>query len=633
MKKLTKKIISLTLVIAMMISVMSLCFTVNAVEDNKVRIIVRNDVFSVSDGAKWDGVLIDEWVDIDKNTTIMSALVTALDKHSYSQSGAEYNYITEINGLSASDGGSMSGWTSTLNDWFTNQGADAYTVENGTLEDGDEICFMYSMNWGADVGSLWDNNDVFLADITFSNGVLDKGFDSNVNDYILTIPNDIESVVVTPTAYNKNYQVRTYLNIYTPSENGTEYKRSADIPVSDGDKIIVAVGDEAWPSMNATTDAEIYTFTVEKEKTFSPVENKINSTAAYLQTLPTPVVGSVGGEWLTLGLARNGSISENFAEGYYNNVVNYINEVGSSKLHPVKSTDNSRVILALTSIGKDVTNVNGYNLLEPFADFDYLCQQGINGPIWALIALDSNDYEIPVDSTVAEQTTRELLVDTILSLQLEDGGWAFFGNKADLDMTGMVIQSLAKYYGKNEAVTNSVDNALNKLSEMQSADGGFSSWGSTNVESCAQIAVALTSIGINPATDERFIKNGISLIDAIMSFSTEDNSKNGFKHILSGNYDQMATEQAFYALVSYKRLVNNQTSLYNMTDVFEAPYLPYDVDCDGNVSIDDATLIQKYIVELSDLNEVQMKIADCNNDGNINVDDVTLIQKFIADYN
>lgn len=633
MKKLSKKIISLALAIVLMTTFMSLSFVASAVKDEKVRVIVRNDVFSVSDGAKWDGVLIDDWVNIDENTTIMSALVTALNKHSYSQSGAEYNYITEINGLSASDGGSMSGWMNTINDWFTNQGADAYTVANGTLESGDEICFMYSMNWGADVGSLWDNNDVFLADITFNNGVLDKEFDSNINDYILTIPKDTESLVVTPNAYNKNYQVRTYLNSYTPSENGTEYKRNADIPVSDGDKIIVAVGDEAWPSMNTTTGAEIYTFTVEKENSFSSVEDKLNSTSAYLQTLPTPVVSSVGGEWLTLGLARNDSITEDFAEGYYNNVVDYINKVGSSKLHPVKSTDNSRVILALTSIGKDVTDVNGYNLLEPLADFDYVIKQGINGPVWALIAIDSNNYDIPIDNTVNEQTTRDLLVDTVVSLQLTDGGWALFGNKADPDMTGMAIQSLAKYYGKNEAVTNAVDKALNKLSEMQSADGGFSSWGSTNVESCSQIAVALTSIGINPETDERFAKNGNTLIDAIMSFSTEDGLKNGFKQNLNGGYDQMATEQAFYALVSYKRLVNGQTSLYNMTDVFEEPYLPYDVDLDGKVSIDDATLIQKYIVELSDLNAEQTKIADCNNDGNINVDDTTFIQKFIADYN
>lgn len=626
MKNLSKKFLSLALVTALVTMLLSFSFTANAAEEEKVKVVIRNDVLSVEDGAAWDGVLVDEWVDIDEDTTIISAVVTALDNHGYSQTGAENSYFTEINGLCDTDGGYMGGWMGTLNDWFTTQGFDAYSVANGTLESGDEICLMYSMAWGADIGSMWDNSDVYLTDVTFSSGVLNEEFNSEINDYTLTVPSDTESLVVKPTAYNKNYQTRTYLNNYTPAEDGTEYKRTSQIPVSDGDKIIVGVGDEAWPTYNYTEGANIYTFTVKFEEN-NAVKEKIKSTSDYFLTLNTPAVGSAGGEWLTIGLARNDSISEEFSEGYYNNAVDYVQSIGSSKLDEARSTENSRMIIALTSIGKDVTNVGGYNLLEPLADFNFIIKQGINGPVWALIALDSNDYEIPVDNTVLEQTTRELLIDTILSLQLEGGGWTFFENTADPDMTGMAIQSLAKYYGKNEAVTNAVDKAVSKMSEMQSDNGGFGSWGSVNVESCAQIAVALTSIGINPATDERFIKNGNSLIDAIMSFSVE----NGFKHISEGNYDQMATEQAFYALVSYKRLVEGKTSLYDMTDVFEKPYLSYDVNLDGKVSIDDATLIQKYMADLEELKDNQIKIADCNADGYITIDDVTLIQKFLVD--
>lgn len=628
MKKVFTKIISLALIVSLLTTFMSFSIVASAAEEEKVRVIIRNDLFSVSDGAAWEGVLVDEWIDIDKNTTMMSAVVTALDNHGYTQSGAENNYITEINGLSASDGGYMSGWMSLLNDWFTNQGTDAYTVADGTLENGDEISVIYTMAWGEDIGSFWNNNDVYLSDIAFSDGVLSEAFNPEIYDYTLTIPSNINSIVVTPTAYNKNYQVRTYLNDYTPASYGTEYKRSDYIPVSDNDKIIVGIGDKEWPSMNETKGADIYTFTIKFEDSINPVEEKIKSTSDYLLTLATPIVGSAGGEWLTLGLARNNKISDEFAEGYYNNVVEYVKSIGSSKLDENRSTDNSRVILGLTSIGKDGTNVNGYNLLEPLADFDFVIKQGINGPVFALIAIDSNDYKIPVDSTVAEQTTRELLVDTILSLQLEDGGWTLFGSKSDPDMTGMAIQSLAKYYGKNDAVTNAVDKAVNKISEMQNDDGGYSSGGLISAECCAQIAVALTSVGINPATDDRFIKNGNSLIDAIMSFSVE----NGFAHTKDGKYDQMATEQAFYALVSYKRLINNQTSLYDMTDVFENPYIPYDVNFDGKVTIDDATLIQKYMAELEEFDSKQINIADCDKDSKITIDDVTLIQKFIADF-
>lgn len=626
MKKLSKKIISLALVAALMTAIMSFCLVVDAANENKVRVIVRNDVFSVSDGAAWDGVLVDEWIDIDEETTMMSAVITALDKHGYTQSGAENNYITELNGLSASDGGYMGGFMGTLNDWFTDQGSGAYTVADGTLESGDEICIMYTVAWGEDIGSLWSNNDTYLTDITFNNGVLNSKFEPSVKDYTLTIPSDTQSINVIPTAFNKNYQVRTYLNDYTPAESGTEYKRSANIPVSDGDKIIVSVGDKCWPSMNASSGADIYTFTIKTKENTDAVDEKINSVSDHFLTLNTPSIGSIGGDFLTIGLARNNTISDEFADGYYSNAVEYVKKIGSSKLDEIRSTENARLILALTSIGKDVTNVGGYNLLEPLSDFDFVIKQGVNGPVWTLIAIDSNDYELPADSKVSEQTTRELLINTILYLQLKDGGWSLYGTKADLDMTGMAIQSLSKYYGKNESVTKAVNKAVNKLSEMQSNDGGFSSWGSANVENCSQIAVALTSIGINPATDKRFIKNGNSLIDCIMSYSVDK----GFCHIIGGKYDQMATEQAFYALIAYKRLVSNQTPLYDMTDVFNEPNLSYDVDLNGKVSIDDATLIQKYIVELNELSEEQIMIADCNNDGKVSIDDATFIQKFLV---
>ena len=627
MNKMVKKLISVILTLTMLGTIMTVSMSVSASEQEKVRVIVRNDTFSVADGAAWEGILVDEWVDIDETSSMISSLVKALDNHGYSQKGAENDYFTEVNGLSSQDGGDMGGWMITLNDWFTNQGAGAYTVADGTLENGDEISIMYTTSWGEDIGSSWINNDIYIAEISFSNGELNQEFDPFVNDYTLTIPSDTANILVTPTAYNKNYQVRTYINDYTPKENGTEYKRNTKISVSDGDKIIVGVGDESWPSMNYSVGANVYTFTIKGDQKNKTVNEKINSTSDYFLTLATPTVGSVGGEWLALGLAGNNSISDKFAEGYYNNVVEHVSNVGSSKLDETRSTENSRIILGLTSIGKDVTNVAGYNLLEPLADFDFVIKQGINGPVFALIALDSNDYEIPVDNTVSEQTTRELLVETILSLQLESGGWAFFGNNADPDMTGMAIQSLAKYYGKNDAVTNAVDKAINKMSELQTDNGGFGSWGSVNAESCAQVIVALTSVGVNPATDKRFVKNGNSLIDALMSFSTE----NGFKHISSGKYNQMATEQAFYALVSYKRLINDNTSLYDMTDVFENVYIPYDVNLDGEVTIVDATLVQKYIVSLVELDSKQVKIADCNQDGDVSVIDATLIQKSIAD--
>ena len=112
-------------------------------------------------------------------------------------------------------------------------------------------------------------------------------------------------------------------------------------------------------------------------------------------------------------------------EAYYKNVEQYVRENinDAQQLHRSKSTDNSRVILALTAIGRDVTDVAGHNLLAGLADLDYVNRQGINGAIWALIALDSHDYEIPDVSVQGTRATRENLIASILGAQLADGGW------------------------------------------------------------------------------------------------------------------------------------------------------------------------------------------------------------------
>lgn len=271
-----------------------------------------------------------------------------------------------------------------------------------------------------------------------------------------------------------------------------------------------------------------------------------------------------GTEWPVIGLARADRTADMDAAEYYADVEKTVEENGSSKLHASKSTENSRTILALTAIGKDVTDVAGYNLLEPLADLNYLKKQGINGPIWALIALDSHNYEIPEVSEEGVQATRENIIETILAAELEDGGWALSGETADPDMTAMAIQALAPYYSSNAQVEVAVDKALDCLSALQNADGGYTSWGTTNSESCAQVVVALTALGINPADDLRFVKNGNSVMDALLGFYVEGG---GFSHTLDGEVNGMATEQGYYALASYARMQAGKTSLYDMSDV------------------------------------------------------------------
>lgn len=277
-----------------------------------------------------------------------------------------------------------------------------------------------------------------------------------------------------------------------------------------------------------------------------------------------PTVSSINGEWQILGLARSGQeVDSELYSKYLENVVTEVKEK-EGVLHKKKYTEYSRVVIALTSLGEDVTNVGGYNLLEPLADFDQTVWQGVNGAIFALIAFDSHDYEIPIVADGKTQTTRAKLINHILSLEISGGGWALSGNKADPDVTGMAVQALAPYYSSNTAVKNAVDRAVSKLSSLQMSNGGYGSYGVVNSESCSQVIVALTALGIDPNTDSRFVKNGKSVVDALLTYSTSDG---GFKHVSSGGVDQMATEQAYYALTSYQRFQNGQTSLYDMSDV------------------------------------------------------------------
>lgn len=616
MKERIKKLTSLLLAAVMVSALFTVSLTANAADTDKVRVTVKNEVYSTADGAVWDGTLLDEWISIDDSSTMMSVLVSALEGKGYTQTGADSNYVTGINGLNAGDAGYMSGWMGTINDWFADEGYDAFSVANGTLESGDELCFVYSNAWGADVGSLWDSNDTSLASLSLDSGTLSPEFSSSAKEYTLTLDGET-GVVVTPTAVNKNYQVRTYKNEYTPTVDGSEYKRSSSIDVKDGDTIYVAVGDPAWRSMNVSEVANVYTINV---KVSDKVTQKLESTADYLLSLGVPTAGN---EWRVLGLARAGKITSELSDGYYSSLESYVKNIGSAKLDSRKSTENSRVILALSAIGKDATDVAGYKLLEPLADFDFVTYQGLNGAVYALIALDTYGYEIPTAGDGATQTTRENLINYILDNQLENGGWTFFGSTADPDMTGMAIQALAPYYRKNSDVKTAVDKALDVLSASQLENGGVASWGTVSVESCAQVLTALSSLGINADTDKRFIKNGNTLVDAIMEFSVE----NGFAHVKDSGYNQMATEQAYYALVSYNRVKNGKTSLYDMSDVKN---LMYDVNGDGVLNIVDCTLIQKYAASLAELTDEQLKKADCNKDGSVNVIDATTLQKIIV---
>lgn len=297
------------------------------------------------------------------------------------------------------------------------------------------------------------------------------------------------------------------------------------------------------------------------------LQSSVTKSGAYiLDTVKNPQVGSIGGEWAVLGLARSGyDVPDGYFEEYYATVEAYV-KACSGALHVKKYTEYSRVIVALTAIGKNPSDVAGYNLLTALGNFDKIIWQGINGPIWALIALDSGNYAMPQNPAATTQATRQMYIDEILSRQLGNGGWNLTDKggdgTVDPDITGMALQALAKYQ-EQASVKTATDKALDCLSKMQRPDGSFASWGTTNSESVAQVIVALCELGIS-LNDSRFVKNGNTALDNLLTYQQSDGS---FMHTVDGSgNNQMSSEQGFYSLVAALRAATSKSSLYRMSD-------------------------------------------------------------------
>ena len=302
----------------------------------------------------------------------------------------------------------------------------------------------------------------------------------------------------------------------------------------------------------------------------------LNATLAMqAATVTEPAFGTNFGEWTVFGLARGGyyaNDSKYFAD-YYDRIVEYVNTKAAEldmngALDKNKSTDNSRLIMALAAIGRDATSVGNWDLVEAYSanGINWIRKQGMNGTIWTLIALDCGGYE------TSDPTIRQQCVDAIVSAQHNDGGWSLVTAKtqpSNVDITCMTLTALYPYRDQ-EAVATACATAFEWLSESQLDNGGFPYGNGETSESCAWAIVALTTWGINPDTDARFIKNGYSPIDNLLTYYIEEEAK--FEHGRGAGSNAMATDQATYALVAYDRLLKGKTALYDYSDV--VPFVP-----------------------------------------------------------
>lgn len=291
------------------------------------------------------------------------------------------------------------------------------------------------------------------------------------------------------------------------------------------------------------------------------------------------------GLWETVCFARGGyAVPEGYYDLFFDNVVKEVKEGGGSISGDRTNTDYSKTILALTAIGKDPTNVGGYNLLSKLSNFTQIKRGGMMAYVWALIALDSNNYDIPL-TTTGIQTTRELLIQTILEREVVTsagvrGGFSLYSDSADAapdtDVTAMTLQSLAKYKDR-EDVKPVVDRAVNTLAGLQNSNGSYGTFGAPETsESTSQVVLALTSLGIDPAADSRFIKGDQWIVSDLMSYYVDGG---GFMHVkaggtgngggVPGTLNGMASYQAMQAMISYNRMKNGKPWIFGITDGFK----------------------------------------------------------------
>lgn len=493
-----------------------------------------------------DGTWLSKSVTVKKGSTVYHAFTKALKGSGITAVGAESGYIRSMTKGGVTYGeftsGPNSGWLYKVNGRLP-----SLPLTQQAVADKDYVLWYYTSDWKTDpdTGKMGDE-EVTAADVI------------KLIDAIGTVSKySGNAIAAARTAYNK-----------LPADQRklvTNYDKLAAAEAAYAE-ILKALREDETQTGDATGWRKTHSDT--------------------LDTIKTGEL-AFGSEWLVIALARSG---RDVPDSYYDSVVKAV-QSAKGQLSDKKSTEYARTILALTAIGKDPTDVGGYDMLARLADMDDVTYQGINGAIFALLALDSGKYDVPAAAEGGTQVTRDGLVAYILAQQLSDGGWALSGTSADPDVTAMALQALAPYRTGDETVDAAVDKGVQLLSDMQLSDGGYSSWGTLNSESCAQVLIALATLGIDPVSDSRFVKNGLTVLDALLAYAVSG----GFRHTVDGEADAIATEQALCALTSYARLLDGKTALYDMTDVLGGQ-MPDDADNDTNEQPAKTTPVVMWIV-------------------------------------
>ena len=244
-----------------------------------------------------------------------------------------------------------------------------------------------------------------------------------------------------------------------------------------------------------------------------------------------------GEEWIIISLRQQHPGELDFSE-YRKAYEKYAPTIGE-KSH----TARLKAALTLQAIGSS----------SPFIDkaaAEATGQAGIMSWIYGLHVINNG--------AGAGKHTAQSIIDELLSMQFEDGGWAVMGDNGDVDVTAMTIQALAPHCGQ-EKVKAAVDRAVELLSQKQKETGYFASFGDENAESTAQVLAALSSIGQECALDARFIKGGLNILDILDSFRAAPGE---YAHTVGTAMNESATVQTLYSLISYDMMHKGEGQLY-----------------------------------------------------------------------
>ncbi|KZL92031.1 DUF4430 domain-containing protein [Clostridium magnum] len=530
MKNLKSKLISMLMVFAMVIGLVGIkvnyvfaAETANTV-NVKIRVeaadhtIVHETELAVSNFDMTDYGMTTQLSKVN----VMNALVMALNsnsidcknKNNFDAEASSYGgyYVKTIAGISAAG---IGGWM-----YCVNNISPYNTMEQEEIKEGDSIVVYYVSDYST-VYSFFDKSEV-----TTTTGSITLNLKGNFYDASWNV-------------YNKGIDGAKIL------VDGKEVSADGNTVVTDKDGNCVLNFDKSGTyNVSAEKDGISRSYC----KAIVQLPEQAKDYTSSINTLIDGVAQNIKADGLgVLDLYKAGKqIPTTYLQTAEDNI--------KKNADDFTATDLESNTLSILAAGGDPTNFAGYNLVEKIYNNESM--NNIMAYIYGLLALDSANFTAPQDA----KWNRDKLVQAILDCKTSDGGWAYYGDFADPDVTAMTLSALAPYYNTNSDVKAAVDTAVGRLSQIQTNNGGFISYGNENSNSTEMVIIGLCDIGIDPAIDSRFVKNGKNPIDALLSFALSDNSGFGFTDASKANV--LATEQGLRALVSYKFFKEGKGSVY-----------------------------------------------------------------------